>query len=233
MKILVLSDIHGSNTGLMTTLELCQRHQPDLVVICGDITQFGPHEWAEKYLKRIPIQAAALPGNCDPIDLDRTIEESGAINLHRRSEMISGIPFIGAGGADYTPFNTIFEFGDDTFADWLNPILRENAVLVTHAPAYGILDTIHSGKHKGSRGLRTIVDRWKPILMLSGHLHDARGVIEHKGTVFVNPGPAKDGYGALVELTTPEELGYTGEIDPGEDTWKQVKVSVKAQLLQA
>ena len=233
MRILVLSDVHGTNSGIMTSLELCLRYEPDLTVVCGDITQFGPHSWAEGYLGRIPGKTAAVPGNCDPECLDEAYGRSGTIDLHRRSEVIEGMTFIGAGGADYTPFNTIFEFGDDTFPKWLDPLMRENAILVTHAPAYGFLDTNQTGSHRGSRSLRRIVDRWKPILMLFGHIHEARGVVEHNGTVFVNPGPTKDGFGALVELTTPGEIRVP-DVDEfeNEEIWGKVRNSVEARLLQ-
>ena len=236
MKILVLSDVHGTTTGIMTTLELCQRYEPDLTIICGDITQFGPHTWAEGYLKRISGRKAVVPGNCDPKNLDEVIERSGGINLHRRRETIEGMTFVGAGGADYTPFNTIFEFGDDTFTKWLESLMQENAILVTHAPAHGILDTDHAGNPRGSRSIRRIVDRWRPMLMLSGHMHEARGVVEHSGTVFVNPGPAKDGFGALVELVPPgmlhderEEVGKSDEAV----MWNRVRESVEVKLVRA
>lgn len=231
MRILVLSDIHGSTTGTMTTLELCQKHTPDLTVVCGDITNFGPHEWAESYLSRIPGRKAAVPGNCDPTDLNEDFDKTGTIDLHRRKETIDGITFGGAGGADYTPFNTLFEFGDDTFSQWLGPLMEENMILVTHAPAYGFLDKSHRGKHKGSQSLRVLVDRWRPILMLSGHMHEARGIERHNGTVFVNPGPAKDGFGALVELKPPNapEVGNEQE---EQTIWSNVRRSIEAKLVQ-
>jgi Icc-related predicted phosphoesterase len=52
----------------------------------------------------------------------------------------------------------------------------------------------------GSKAISDIVEKYKPKLALSGHIHDARGVVEEGGTTFVNPGPAKQGYAALVVL---------------------------------
>jgi len=227
MRILVLSDIHGSDTGITTTLELAERYNPHIVVICGDITQFGPHEWAVKYLEQIPARTVAVHGNCDPKDLDVTFARASALSLHKKRHTITGLPFIGAGGSDHTPFNTIFEFGDETFTGWLDPLMVENAVLVTHAPAYGILDWNMSGKHLGSKSLRKVVDRWKPILFFSGHMHEARGVEVHGKTVCVNPGPAKNGFGALVDLVNPLELVGVAE----KEKWGTVRGSVEARLL--
>jgi hypothetical protein len=36
--------------------------------------------------------------------------------------------------------------------------------------------------------------------VLSGHIHEDRGIVEKDGTVFMNPGPAKEGYSGLLEL---------------------------------
>ncbi len=227
MKLLVLSDIHGSDTGLMTTIELGQRHNPDLVVVCGDITNFGPPTWAEDYLNRIPFPTLAIPGNCDPVGLEEIFEKTRAIDLHRKKRAISGLTFVGMGGSDHTPYNTPFEFGDHTFKKWLDPIMEKNAVIVSHAPPYGAVDRNFAGRHRGSRSLRKLVDRWKPILVLCGHIHEARGIEMIGETVCVNPGPAKEGNAALVELMTPEEGGSTGA-----EMWDEVRRSVDARLLK-
>jgi len=226
MKLLVVSDIHGTNTGLMTTLELASRERPDLVVVCGDITNFGPVSWAEGYLNRIPVPTLAIPGNCDPVGLENAIERTRARNLHKKKVRISGLTFIGAGGADFTPYSTLFEFHDDTFTGWLNPLLERDAVLVTHAPPYGCLDINFSGKHRGSRALRRIVEKWEPILVLSGHIHEAPGIERLGRSVCVNPGPAKEGKAAVVELLTPDEAG-------GKTDMEAVRGSIRARLIRA
>ncbi|MBR4685319.1 MAG: hypothetical protein IKP04_02175, partial [Candidatus Methanomethylophilaceae archaeon] len=67
-------------------------------------------------------------------------------------------------------------------------------------PSYGILDEIPSGAHVGCPAIKKIVDEYKPILAMSGHIHEAIGCKEIDGTVFVNPGPAKDGYSAIITV---------------------------------
>lgn len=237
MRILVLSDIHGSETGVMTSLELCQRYEPDLAVVCGDITQFGPNEWGLKYLDRIPVRTLAVPGNCDPEDLHMTIEKSRAENLHKKKTNVSGLTFVGGGGSDPTPFNTIFEIREDVMSGWLEPLRTDNAILVTHAPAYGFLDRNYKGSHSGSKSIRRIVDSWNPILHLSGHMHEARGVDLNGETVCVNPGPAKDGLGALVDLLAPHEIMDSGDrknadVDDEMGLWSEVRKSIEARLLK-
>ena len=76
----------------------------------------------------------------------------------------------------------------------------ERMILMTHAPSYGILDQIPSGLSVGSPAVKEIVDKYHPILALSGHIHEAMGVVEQNGTTFVNPGPAKDGRFGVIEI---------------------------------
>ena len=72
--------------------------------------------------------------------------------------------------------------------------------------------------------------------MLSGHMHEARGMVEQDGTVFVNPGPAKDGFGALVELVPPGTLYDEAEGDGKSEEaimWERVRESVQVKLVLA
>ena len=68
-------------------------------------------------------------------------------------------------------------------------------------PFFGILDEIPSGAHVGSPAVKRIVDEFHPILALSGHIHEAIGCKVIDGTTFVNPGPAKEGYCAVIDVS--------------------------------
>jgi Icc-related predicted phosphoesterase len=60
-------------------------------------------------------------------------------------------------------------------------------VLVTHSPAFGILDTTpDSGLHSGCRELFDAVLRVRPKLHVAGHVHSAHGIFQTKHTTFVN-----------------------------------------------
>jgi Icc-related predicted phosphoesterase len=97
MRILAVADIHGAQYRLNLVLQNIAAHTPDLVVICGDITQFGPGELATNLLNQIPIRTLAVPGNIDTFDVDQGITTSNAINLDRRQVILQGVPFVGLG----------------------------------------------------------------------------------------------------------------------------------------
>jgi Icc-related predicted phosphoesterase len=200
MKILAIADVHGTDSAQAVVNEQIKKHSPDLILVCGDITQFGPPQWAKKFLNSIPITTLALPGNCDPEGVIGTIEESKAILLHGKKEEIQGITFVGFGGSNPTPFGTPMEFTEDEIFSGLNEIMIEKAVLAVHAPPKGHLDKTSSRGDLGSRGVADIVRKYSPKLVISAHIHESRGVEKDENTTFVNPGPASKGFAALIDL---------------------------------
>src|SRR5438067_2194330 len=71
VRLLQLSDIHfgGENVeALQAALTYCQTTQFDLLVLCGDITQFGhagEFEAAARWVSRLPQPWLSTPGNHD------------------------------------------------------------------------------------------------------------------------------------------------------------------------
>ena len=199
MKFLVVSDIHGNESVTGWINSLADSEDVDCVLVLGDITDFGPNEVAEKILGPIQREVYALPGNCDPLSLPETI--SGvAIDMHGRTTDLDGFHVAGLGGSNPTIFNTPFELDEDTIYKMLRPISKEGMILMVHAPPYGINDMIPSGLNVGSKSILRIVKEFRPVLVLSGHIHEDYGVKHIDGTTFVNPGPAKDGMYAVVEV---------------------------------
>lgn len=169
-------------------------------MICGDFTTFGPASFAESILADLNVLCAAVPGNCDPDDVLQVIEKR-CISLHGRRESIDGIQFVGLGGAPCCSGSTPRELADDEIDALLSSAMAKGCVLVSHAPPLGILDLTKSGKRLGSRVVADYVSRFKPRLVLSGHVHEDRGVVKKGGTVFANPGPLKEGRFVLAELS--------------------------------
>lgn len=199
MKILAVADIHGAQYRLNLVLQNIATYSPNLVVICGDITQFGPGELATNFLNQIPIQTLAVPGNIDTFDVDQGINASNAINLDRRQRIIQGIPFIGIGREIDAPLPEL-SIDDSATQEPLKKILTPSSVLVTHYPPYKLQDRIFIGTHGGSKELRNIVDTFRPRLVLCGHIHEDPGIVKSSSTTVVNCSMGKRTEGALIEL---------------------------------
>ena len=199
MKFLVVSDIHGNETVTEWINSVAEQEDVDCVLVLGDITDFGPNDVAERILGPIKRDVYAIPGNCDPLDLPEKL--SGiAIDMHGRTTNIDGFHIAGLGGSNLTIFDTPFELEEEVIYDMLEPISRDGMILMVHVPPYGINDMIPSGLNVGSPSVLKIVKEFRPILVMSGHIHEDYGVKHIDGTTFVNPGPAKDGMYAVVEV---------------------------------
>ena len=184
-----------------------------MILIAGDLTDFGPDEYAKKLLNMFKTPIMAIPGNCDPQTILGVLDNSKATNLHNTSQRIGNITFIGLGGSNPTPFDTPFELQEDEIKNNLDKLVKEagNAqddntiVLLTHAPPYGTVDEIPIG-HVGSTAIKKFVGRVD--LIVCGHIHEARSVMKIDNTVVVNPGMISEGNGAVITITG-ENTGNT------------------------
>lgn len=199
MRFLVFTDLHQNEAVIEKINRVIDRSKAEFVVCLGDVTDFGTGADAARILGSIHSKVYAIPGNCDPLDFPQAIS-SVAVDMHGRAEDVGGYRLVGLGGSNITIFHTPFELEEDDITDGLEGNCEEGMILMTHAPSYGILDQIPSGMSVGSPAIKAIADRWHPILALSGHIHEAVGVVEENGTTFVNPGPAKEGRMAVIDI---------------------------------
>ncbi len=198
MRILQMSDLHGSQRALRDSRSLIEEHEPDLFLVTGDITNFGPVDYARKLFEGLKVKALGIPGNCDPVEIVPLMESMG-VNLHGRKEEFGDHTFVGLGGSSPTPFHTPFEVPEDDLLRALRGLMVRDAILATHSPPKGHVDELPWSGHVGSEAVRQVVDEFEPRLVLCGHIHEARGVEEGKVT-YVNPGPASSGYAALIDV---------------------------------
>ena len=199
MKFLVITDLHQKTENIPWINGLVEEYEPEAILCLGDVTDMGTGDQAAEILSRINCRVYCLPGNCDARDLPEKISRV-ATDMHGKSAEIGGIYIAGLGGSNITIFNTPFELTEEEIDSALRPISRPGMVLMTHAPSYDIFDHIPNGTPVGSPAVRKIVEEFKPVLALSGHIHEDFGVEKIGDTVFCNPGPAKDKYAAVVEI---------------------------------
>lgn len=200
MKIFATADLHGSQYRLNIALKNVEKHSPDLVVMCGDITQFGPGDVAKNFLDQIPVETFVVHGNIDTEDVLKGIDESKATNIHLKRVEKNGIPFIGIGGGNPIPTRTKLSIPGDKTEKSIGNLVDESTVLVSHVPPYGLQDRVFLGMHSGSKELRKMVDGCNPRLVLCGHIHENPGVTKTDKTVVVNCSMGKRGKGALIEI---------------------------------
>lgn len=199
LNLLVLSDLHGSEDALELLRSVEASGSYDLVLVCGDFTTYGTAKYVRRFLSSARTKVLAVPGNCDTPEIVDALEDSGT-SLHNRRVDFRRWPFFGFGGAPVTSQRMPFEVEEDEIEDSLRSVAARGGVMVTHAPAYGMNDRGFSGHHSGSKGIMRVAREFGPVLAVSGHIHEDRGICESGGTVFVNPGPANKGFYANIEL---------------------------------
>lgn len=190
MRLIAIADIHGKQYRVNNLIKNVEEFSPEVVVICGDITHFGPGELAKVLLDQIPVKTLAIHGNIDSEDVLDYIDKSKAENIHLREYIYKDLKFVGLGGN---------RFSDDEIKE-VKSLLDENSIFVTHLPPYKVLDNAIFGIHAGSREIRQIIEEKKPRLHLCGHIHERPGFDRLNNTIVVNCSAGKSGSGALIDI---------------------------------
>ena len=196
--VLLIADLHGQFGKIDSFLEL----NPEAVFIAGDITNMGPVDAVDDVLSRIDVPCFAVPGNCDPREILDVLEHSDTVNMHGHHMNLGKMTIVGVGGSNPTPFNTPFELTDKQIDDVMNSAMKKmeksmHNILLCHAPPFETLDKAN-GEHVGSQSIRKHMKAFD--IVCCAHLHDQRGVIDIDGVKVINPGPAMDGYCAMLHF---------------------------------
>jgi len=205
VRILLFADIHGQVSRVSAAAG--DLSSADLVLAAGDLTNFGGADKAQRVVEaftRYNRNFYAVPGNCDLAGVDQYLEEQ-KMSLHARRVELEEVCLIGVGGSLPCPGHTPFEEPEEFFEGVLKEAYGQGGekplILVTHQPAYGVkVDRLMGGGYSGSRGIRAFIERVRPVLAASGHIHEAAGTDRIGPTLLVNPGPFKDGCYAAATL---------------------------------
>jgi Icc-related predicted phosphoesterase len=207
MKILQLSDVHGSKKAASSAAELAKREGVDLIVLAGDVTTFGTVKEVAEILKALSSSGAQLvyvPGNCDPPELlknDVGLEK--VVNVHGRTVSIGGLRVGGIGGGLAGGPRSWIDLTEEEIREVIDSLGKVD-LLVSHTPPHGSDADYLGGRHVGSVAVREYCLKAEPVAVSCGHIHEARSVSKLGGTLVVNAGPAKGGNAALLEITGNE-----------------------------
>ena len=205
MKIISIGDVHMATRNLARMGDVLRA--TDLVIISGDLTNFGGADDARKVLADVRAtckNVLAVPGNLDREEVFPLLENEG-IALHGKGLVVNGIGIFGCGGSNLTPFNTPSELTEEEIHDTLmrgyeqvrgvRPLL-----MVCHTPPLATkCDRIMNGKAVGSPAAREFIEKYRPDVCISGHIHESAGVDAIGPTTILNAGPFKGGGYIVVE----------------------------------
>jgi Icc-related predicted phosphoesterase len=207
MNIIGITDLHGRVDYLErmgTALS-----EADLVILSGDITHFGAEAEAKSVIDavlRFNEKVYAVPGNCDYPGVLAYLESEG-MSLHRRTVLFEGHVIAGVGGSLPCPGMTPNEFGEEEFEGFLKELEKcvpagKPFVFVSHQPPRDTVCDLAGGRrHVGSLSIRSFMQKARPLVCFSGHIHEAVGIDSIGDSRVVNPGPLKTGSFALAAVS--------------------------------
>lgn len=206
MKIISFGDVHMATRNLARMGAVMR--DTDLVIISGDLTNFGGVDDARKVLDEVRAACTnvlAVPGNLDLAEVFPFLEEQG-VALHGKGLLIGGAGIFGCGASNLTPFHTPSEIGEDEIYDTLRRGYEQvrgarPLVMICHTPPFETkCDRIMSGKAVGSTGARRFIEEFQPEVCISGHIHESAAMDSIGPTKVLNAGPFKGGGYIVVNI---------------------------------
>jgi Icc-related predicted phosphoesterase len=187
MKILATSDIHGSHSAYAWLVQTARDRGVDGVVLAGDLLGYPKGFDAIDDAQRADARAIArileaaerpiyyIMGNDDLVEL--APESAWLISIHGRRVDLGNFNLV---GYQYSlPFmGGVFEKPEEDVRRDLGSLVDlvdARTVLVTHSPAYGILDAGMLGTAAGSRAILELVQSRNFRAHIHGHIHEHFG----------------------------------------------------------
>jgi len=201
LKILVASDIHGDKDAVEKLAEKAKKENVDLVVICGDITYFGTGlEGMIGPFRKINKKVLLVPGNHEDIattDFLVQMYKPGVYNLHGYSIKFKDIGFFGIG---FDPSLTLESKHLEEIISKSYEKIKDSKhkVLITHfAPETRKFKALGEIPWEENKIITRIVKKFKPDLVLCGHMHEFEGLEDKLGkTKIKNVGK----HGEIIEI---------------------------------
>lgn len=195
MKMTFISDTHGKHEHLTSKAYNNILGSGDVLVHAGDVSMMGKsHEiksfldWFSntEYTHKIFIAGNHDWGFVKETEIADEYKKKGVTYLFDSSVVIDGVKFY---GSPWQPefFDWAFNLprGEELAKKW-NMIPDDTDVLITHGPAFGMLDWVMNGQRVGCEDLFNRVMQVKPKIHVCGHIHCAYGQKNFNGVEFLN-----------------------------------------------
>jgi Icc-related predicted phosphoesterase len=195
MKLVVFSDIHSDYNFSLP--------EGDVLIYCGDFSGYGTMQDIivfnkflidnkDKYKDILVVYGNHETQVENNLDVSRALF-TGCKTLTDEAITIGGIKFY---GTPWTKefYNWAFMKPEEELKEIFKQIPDDTDVLISHGPAYGILDKNGHGECCGSAALRDRIREVKPKVFCFGHIHDAYAKRKYQGTTFINCSLLDDQY---------------------------------------
>lgn len=207
MKFLVISDLHGALENLDKLDN--QFKEADAVLFAGDFAKFGDTKTGLPSLEKLCKKSEnifAVIGNCDEENFIQELEKRD-ISVHKTLAGFEGLVIAGSSGGSVFTHTTPYERSDEELVSDFSIITNQgeqewnNLIAIMHNPPKDTdCDKISNGAHVGSPLLRDFIDKYQPLTVITGHIHESAGISKCGKTTVINPGALCDGKFAWLEI---------------------------------
>ena len=194
---------------------------------------------AEERLAGTPIKWYVTGGNDDPMDVLSVlegIESDHVVNCEGKMVLVDDLyPMANCGYSNPTPWDTPREVEEEVLEEHLEEAVQgiddfTSAIFNFHVPPYDctlddcpkldwstdpptpvVVGGVAQSAPAGSTAVRTVVEKYQPMLQLCGHIHESRGLVKVGKTTVINPGSEYgEGIlrGCIVNLQPGKVAGY-------------------------
>lgn len=189
MQITTISDTHGLH-------HLLKLPGGDLLIHAGDVCNRGTQQEAANFIDWFEKQPYTykifIAGNHDFFFENFTQQEIQDIlpkNIYYLNDSGIEIDGINIWGSPITPEFHNWAFnrkrGEEINNHW-QLIPNNTDILITHGPAFGVLDKIFHNLNVGCEDLLKVVDNIQPKYHIFGHIHESYSYLNKKGTTYIN-----------------------------------------------
>jgi Icc-related predicted phosphoesterase len=186
-RLVFISDTHNQHDAI-------QLPDGDIIIHAGDFSYYGkPKEviafgnWygsLKQYKHRVLV-----PGNHDFLLQEKTTTALGYLpNIEVLIDRKITLMDLAIYGSPWQPIFCDWAFNVDEVARYekFKFIPNDLDILVTHTPAYGILDLTDSNEEVGCQVLRDQIVEKAPKIHVFGHIHEAYGINQTSSLLSIN-----------------------------------------------
>lgn len=197
MKFVAISDTHGQHSSLILP-------EGDVLIHAGDLSRRGTQDeifYFIHWFAELPYRYKVfIAGNHDfylentPNELIQSQLPENVFYLNDSGIVIEGIRIW---GSPITPYFHNWAFnrhpGEAIQKHW-DLIPSDTEILITHGPAFGLLDETSQFQKVGCIQLLAKVEELQPKFHVYGHIHEAYGNISQNETTYINASVLDDCY---------------------------------------
>lgn len=211
MRILVVSDIHGSHKALERLEKLAKK--ADLIIITGDFTILSNHiEHIMKQFNSLKKKALIITGNHENSNKVKILCDkfSNLYFMNNKIFQINNLLIYGYSTNGFSFKDIHFERDSHKFVVAIKKAERKirnnknkqshqqiKTIFISHAPPFGTKADKIMDEHCGNKSVRDFCIKHDINYCFCGHIHEGAHTVDKlKKTIVVNPGP----YGMVFEI---------------------------------